>query len=85
MKTLIIHPKDKTTVFLEPIYEKIDNKTVIQKNSSFEEIINLIETHDRIMMMGHGSPDGLFSIGNFNEGYVIDKNIDVVTFFVSSH
>ena len=75
MKTLIIHPKDKTTVFLEPIYEKIDNKTVIQKNSSFEEIINLIETHDRIMMMGHGSPDGLFSIGNFNEGYVIDKNI----------
>ena len=75
MKTLIIHPKDTSTVFLEPIYEKIDNKTVIQKDCSFEQLINLIETHDRIMMMGHGSPDGLFSIGNFDEGYVIDKNI----------
>lgn len=74
VETLIIHPKDTTTVFLEPIYEKIDNKTVIQKNCSFEQIINLIENHDRIMMMGHGSSDGLFSIGNFDEGYVIDKN-----------
>ena len=75
MKTLVIHPKDNTTTFLEPIYEKIDNKTVIQKDCSFEQLINLIETHDRIMMMGHGSSDGLFSIGNFDEGYVIDKNI----------
>lgn len=75
VKTLIIHPKDRTTEFLEPIYEKIDNKTVIQKNCSFEQIINLIETHDRIMMMGHGSSEGLFSVGNFDEGYVIDKNI----------
>ena len=75
MQTLIIHPKDTSTVFLEPIYEKIENKIVIQNNCSFEQLINLIETHDRIMMMGHGSPDGLFSVGNFDEGYVIDKNV----------
>lgn len=79
MKTLIIHPKDNSTVFLETIYEKIDNKTVIQSNFSKilkQEVFELIKTHDRIMMMGHGSPEGLFSVGNFNtdNGYVIDKN-----------
>jgi len=79
VKTLIIHPKDTSTVFLETIYEKIDNKTVIQNNFSKilkQEVFELIKTHDRIMMMGHGSPEGLFSVGNFNtnNGYVIDKN-----------
>jgi hypothetical protein len=76
VKTLIIHPKDTSTVFLEPIYEKIDNETIIQKNYSKQEIVDLIESHDRIMMMGHGSSEGLFSIGNFesDNGYVIDKS-----------
>ena len=75
MKTLIIHPKDNSTVFLESIYEKIDDETTIQNNFSKQEIIDLIESHDRIMMMGHGSPDGLFSVGSFksDNGYVIDK------------
>lgn len=76
VKTLIIHPKDTTTVFLEPIYEKVNNKTVIRQNSSKERLFNFIETHDRIMMMGHGSSEGLFSVGNFisDNGYIIDKS-----------
>ena len=48
MKTLIIHPKDTSTVFLEPIYEKIDNETIIQKNYSKQEIVDLIMEDLRI-------------------------------------
>jgi hypothetical protein len=34
----------------------------------------LIREHDRVMMMGHGSPNGLFSIGKFSgaNGLIID-------------
>ena len=75
MKTLIVHPKDSSTSFLDIVYNPIPNKTVITGGVSQQELIELIREHDRVMMMGHGSPDGLFSIGNFDGGYVIDKNI----------
>jgi hypothetical protein len=76
-KTLIIHPKDKTTDFLEIVYNPIVEKTVIKGNVTRSELIDLIKSHDRIMMMGHGSPEGLFSVGKFPDfgGYVIDKKI----------
>jgi len=74
MKTLIIHPNDSSTKFLETIYSKIVDKTVVTGGESADDIIRLIESHDRVMMMGHGSPYGLFSMGNFNMGspYVIN-------------
>jgi hypothetical protein len=74
MKTLIIHPKDSTTSFLDIVYEPIENKTVITGRITKEELHDLIKSHDRIMMMGHGSPFGLFSIGQFKRtgGYIID-------------
>jgi hypothetical protein len=74
MKTLIIHPKDSTTSFLDIVYEPIENKTVITGGITKEELHDLIKSHDRIMMMGHGSPFGLFSIGQFKRsgGYIID-------------
>lgn len=74
MKTLIIHPKDSTTSFLDIVYEPIENKTVITGGVTKEELHDLIKSHDRIMMMGHGSPFGLFSIGQFKRtgGYIID-------------
>ena len=61
MKTLIIHPKDKTTTFLSHLYSQIENKTVITGGTSKPEIKELIRTHDRVMMMGHGCPFGLFN------------------------
>ena len=75
--TLIIHPKDQTTTFLNDVYTCIENKTVIQHGVSREELIDLIKTHDRIMMMGHGSPYGLFSVGQFTKVpmYLIDKEM----------
>lgn len=77
MKTLVIHPKDSSTTFLDIVYTPIENKTVIDGGVSKDELIELIRSHDRIMMMGHGSPGGLFSVGQFPgvHGYIIDENM----------
>jgi len=77
MKTLIIHPEDDSTSFLDIIYQPIENKTVVTGGVSKMEIMRLIESHDRVMMMGHGSPNGLFSVGQFqtSNGYIIDQSM----------
>ena len=77
INTLIIHPDDNTTKFLTGIYENIPNKTVITGGVNEEELIKLIEEHDKVMMMGHGSPNGLFKVGSFpkvKETFVINKS-----------
>ncbi len=77
IRTLIIHPDDKTTKFLTGIYENIPNKTVITGGVNQEELVQLIKEHDRVMMMGHGSPNGLFKAGSFpevEETFVINKS-----------
>jgi len=70
-KTLIIHPKDKSTDFLKPIYEGIPNQTLVTGGTTRRELHELIKSHDRIMMMGHGYPGGLFSVGQFPASGVI--------------
>jgi hypothetical protein len=84
MKTLIIHPKDKSTDFLKIIYKNIKDKKVIIGGISKQELQEIIPSYDRIMMMGHGSPFGLFSVGQFKPdkelfpfdfGYIIDRSI----------
>jgi hypothetical protein len=82
MKTLIIHPSDGSTSFLDIVYEPIPDKTVITGGVSKADIMDLIKEHDRVMMMGHGSPGGLFSVGQFNGmgsnyggGYIIDQSM----------
>jgi len=75
MKTLVIHPYDKSTDFLVPIYMNLksfpdfDDVTIIRGGMTKDEINEQIKQHDRIMMMGHGSPMGLFSVGQFPETY----------------
>jgi hypothetical protein len=77
MKTLIIHPSDESTSFLDIVYSTISDKTVITGGVSKTELMRIMEEHDRIMMMGHGSPGGLFSVGQFkNTGaYIIDQSM----------
>lgn len=76
MKTLVIHPTDRSTDFLKPIYENIENKTVITGGKTREEIIQLIEEHDRVIMLGHGWSMGLFNMGNFKtSAFVIDGSM----------
>jgi hypothetical protein len=79
MKTLVIHPKDESTTFLDIVYKNVEDKTVIQGGVSKPELIKLIQEHDRIMMMGHGSPYGLFAVNQFigegYAGYIIDQSL----------
>lgn len=75
-KTLVIHPKDRSTDFLKPIYEGIENKTVVTGGITKDELNELIKTHDRIVMLGHGCPLGLFSVGQFptERGTIIEND-----------
>ena len=77
MKTLIIHPEDPSTFFLDIVYAPIENKTVITGGVSKVEVQQLIREHDRVMMMGHGSPGGLFNVGRFSGcgAYIIDQQM----------
>lgn len=82
MKTLIIHPTDKTTDFLKPIYKNIPNKTLVTGGNTKDQLKELILKHDRTIMMGHGCPSGLFGVGQFPDtrGLIIDKTfVDVLS------
>lgn len=74
MKTLIIHPKDSSTDFLKPIYQSLPYYSVITSGTK-NEVNEAIKEHDRVIMMGHGSSYGLFSVYEFDEFsyYIIDK------------
>jgi hypothetical protein len=78
-KTLIIHPKDPSTTFLDIVYKDVPNQTLITGGVTKSELNELIESHDRVLMMGHGSPSGLFAVGQFlldtapYSGYIIDQ------------
>ena len=77
MTNLIIHPTDRSTDFLKPIYANITDATILHSGVNKAQIAKLISEHDRIIMLGHGSIHGLFSIGQFDgeNGYVIDSTM----------
>ena len=77
MTNLVIHPTDASTNFLKPIYANITDATIMNGGVSKDQVAKAINEHDRIIMLGHGSPYGLFSIGQFtgNNGYVIDESM----------
>jgi hypothetical protein len=69
MKTLIIHPDDRSTDFLRAIYQNIEHDQVVAFHVSKTDLHAMIKAHDRIIMLGHGSPSGLFNIAG--GGYLI--------------
>jgi hypothetical protein len=77
MKTLVIHAEDSSTNFLCPIYQTIVDRTVLRKGFTKNEIAEQIKVHDRIIMLGHGCPDGLFAVGQFetNNSLIIDSSL----------
>lgn len=77
MSTLIIHPYDESTKFLDNIYKDVPDQTLITGGVSKSDVVKLIKQHDRVMMMGHGSPSGLFAMGQFATyaPYIIDHTI----------
>ena len=76
--TLIIHPQDATTTFLEPIYQALEAKTVITGGKTQSELLELVASHDHIIICGHGSPNGLFAVSRFPglgyAGFIIDPS-----------
>ena len=78
--TLVIHPEDQSTNFLSKIYEGKDWK-VIRTDITDKELQNIIKEHDRIIMLGHGTPYGLIGFGrmlvNSNHVYLL-KNKECV-------
>ena len=77
MKTLIIHPKDPTTSFLSQIYAPLKNKTVVRGGIIKSELRELIESHDRVLCLGHGSPYGLLNPDQFPDAgfYIVDESM----------
>ena len=70
MKTLVIHPDDRTTDFLKVIYSN-EPWTIINFNLSKNRLKQEIKAHDRIIMLGHGDGHGLYGFGRM----VIDSNL----------
>lgn len=76
-EVLVIHPNDRSTDFLIPIYESIPNKKVIRNGFSFDDVYDMIRVHERIIILGHGSPFGLFSMGQFltYDNYIVNHKM----------
>jgi len=75
MKTLIIHPNDASTSFLSRIYARLKDKTVVKGGITKSDLCKLMESNDRALMFGHGSPHGLLSMGQFPQAgfYIVDE------------
>ena len=93
MKNLIIHPADASTDFLKPIYANVSDAIVLNGGATKDQVKELMVQHDRIIMLGHGSPFGLFSVGQFtgSNGYVIDatmvdvlKNVECISIWCNA-
>ena len=70
LKTLVIHMDDRSTDFLEEIYYNKAWAVIDDDRFTKKELKIIIDSYDRIVMLGHGSPDGLF--GEF--GRIIDDS-----------
>jgi len=77
MKTLVIHPIDKSTDFLSVVYRDIEDATIIRDPySSSKYIKDNIKSHDRIIMLGHGTHNGLIAMtGLFQFRNLIDSKL----------
>lgn len=64
MKTLVIHPDDKTTHFLSAAYADKKDWTLMTNNKCPKSLLkSLLKSHDKVVMLGHGSALGLFGDG----------------------
>ena len=83
MKTLVIHPEDPTTKFLEATYAGMECTVITDPLISKSLLRKAIRGHDRVIMMGHGTEHGLVSINRaksdpsfiLSHRFIIDSNI----------
>jgi len=69
-RVLVIHPSDASTDFLYEIY-KGKGYTTIWHNPSHKELKLALNTHDQIIMLGHGDQHGLYGYGRM----IIDSKL----------
>jgi hypothetical protein len=69
ISTLVLHPKDVRTDCLKAIYAGLPSVTLVTGGISRGKLHELIETHDRVFLIGLGDPWGLFSNGRFSNGF----------------
>lgn len=67
--TLVIHCLDNTTNMLSQIYEGRNWDVLRDGNIDKEELHQLLESHDKIICLGHGTPGGLINVQG--GGYII--------------
>jgi hypothetical protein len=60
------------------VYENLDDVTLVQGGISASGLKRMIELHDQVMMMGHGSSWGLLSVGQFENPLAIDGSFSEV-------
>lgn len=73
MKTLVIHPDDRSTDFLKAVYKDLPDVTLVTGGCYKDDIRRMIEAHDRVIMLGHGTPHGLLGMGAFPHcGFIVD-------------
>lgn len=72
-KTLVIHPKDDSTDFLKEIYLELPNTIVVDFSLEKKDLKTLISMCHRIIMLGHGSSNGLFD--SLQKSYLVDGNL----------
>lgn len=77
MQTLVIHPDDRSTDFLRPVYSGLKNKTLITGNTDQQTLRQLIAAHDRVILLGHGTENGLLAVGQFicHGSHIIDDSM----------
>lgn len=73
MKTLVIHPADKSTDFLSTIYADTDWTIIRAIQTTKSHLRKSIKEHDRIICMGHGDPTGLVREYKIQLSYMIDS------------
>lgn len=78
--TLVFHLADPSTVMLKQIYKGKGFDVVTQGFVAKEDVHKLMEAHDRIICLGHGTSYGLIggNIGPEEGPYFKDKNLFII-------
>jgi len=75
-KVLVIHPKDESTDFLKYVYKDYDYDVITDPNYDRRKLAQQIDLHDKIIMLGHGTDQGLLNpsyIWSWNDNYWASK------------
>lgn len=81
-KTLCIHPDDRSTDFLRRIYQDKDWDVITGVKGTPKTLMTFMQGYDRIIMMGHGTPEGLLNTNNFYSKVDSDEAQENQPFYV---